>query len=107
MAPQEPDTDQLLQRACQGDLAACQELLVRHQERLRKMIALRMDRRLAARIDPSDVVQEAIVKVPGMASRTPYTTPPHTPWIASGASTLSSCLVRVPLPTALPAQLVH
>jgi RNA polymerase sigma-70 factor, ECF subfamily len=37
-------------------------LLVRHQERLRQLIALRMDRRLAARLDPSDVVQETLAE---------------------------------------------
>ena len=31
-----------------------------HRARLRQMIALRIDRRLAARIDPSDVVQDAL-----------------------------------------------
>jgi RNA polymerase sigma-70 factor (ECF subfamily) len=62
IAPPDPDTDQLLHRAGQGDLAARQLLLVRHQQRLRQMIALRMDRRLAARIDPSDVVQETLAE---------------------------------------------
>jgi RNA polymerase sigma-70 factor (ECF subfamily) len=57
---QDRDTEQLLQHAGQGDSAARQQLLVRHRKRLRKMIALRMDRRLAARIDPSDVVQETL-----------------------------------------------
>jgi RNA polymerase sigma-70 factor, ECF subfamily len=32
---------------------------MRHQERLRYMVALRLDRRLQGRIDPSDVIQEA------------------------------------------------
>jgi RNA polymerase sigma-70 factor (ECF subfamily) len=60
VAPSAPDTDQLLDRAGQGDGAARQQLLARHRQRLRKMIALRLDRRLAARVDPSDVVQEAL-----------------------------------------------
>src|SRR5262249_6811665 len=34
---------------------------LRHRGRLRKMIAFHLDRRLAARVDPSDVVQEALV----------------------------------------------
>jgi RNA polymerase sigma-70 factor (ECF subfamily) len=62
MAPQELDTDQLLEQAGQGDAAARQQLLVRHRQRLRQMIALRMDRRLAARVDPSDVVQETLTE---------------------------------------------
>ena len=36
-------------------------LLDRHRARLRQMIARRLDRRLAARVDPSDVVQEALI----------------------------------------------
>jgi RNA polymerase sigma-70 factor (ECF subfamily) len=61
-APQDPDTEQLLERAEQGDLAAREHLLVRHRQRLRQMIAFRMDRRLAARLDPSDVVQETLAE---------------------------------------------
>jgi RNA polymerase sigma-70 factor (ECF subfamily) len=55
------DTDQLLDNASRGDGAARARLLDRHRQRLRHMIALRLDRRLAARIDPSDVVQEALI----------------------------------------------
>src|SRR3954447_17543581 len=56
------DTDKLLRRAGEGDDPARQELLVRHRARLRRMVAVRMDRRLAARVDPSDVVQEAMAQ---------------------------------------------
>ena len=55
-----PDTDVLIDRARSGDSTARQQLLVRHRDRLRRMVAVRMDRRLAARIDPSDVVQEVL-----------------------------------------------
>jgi RNA polymerase sigma-70 factor (ECF subfamily) len=58
MTPQDSDIDRLIERASQGDALARQELLVRHQTRLRQMIAVRMDSRLSARLDPSDVVQE-------------------------------------------------
>jgi RNA polymerase sigma-70 factor (ECF subfamily) len=58
----EPDTDYLIVRAAQGDAGARQQLLPRHRERLRKMVAYHMDRRLAARVDPSDVVQEALAE---------------------------------------------
>jgi RNA polymerase sigma-70 factor (ECF subfamily) len=60
MALKHPDTDQLLEQASQGDGSARQQLLVRHRDRLRKLIAVRLDRRLAARVDPSDVIQEAL-----------------------------------------------
>src|SRR5215467_14124876 len=56
-----PDTEELLQRASAGDTAARQQLLLRHQQRLRQMVAVRIDRRLAARVDPSDLVQEVLM----------------------------------------------
>lgn len=62
MPSHEPDTDELLQRAEQGDGPARQALLIRHRERLKFMVAVHLDRRLAARIDPSDVVQEALLE---------------------------------------------
>src|SRR5262249_15431535 len=55
-----PDTQELLERSVAGDAMARQELLVRHRARLRRMVAVRLDRRLSARVDPSDVVQEAL-----------------------------------------------
>jgi RNA polymerase sigma-70 factor (ECF subfamily) len=60
MAGREPDTDILIERASQGDCPAREQLLVRHRDRLKQMVKVRLDRRLAARIDPSDVVQEAL-----------------------------------------------
>jgi RNA polymerase sigma-70 factor (ECF subfamily) len=57
-----PDTEQLLERVSQGDDDARQQLLTRHQTRLRRMVAVRLDRRLAARVDPSDVVQETLAE---------------------------------------------
>ncbi len=59
-AAHQPDTEELLDRAGTGDRTARQQLLARHRGRLRQMVALRIDRRMAARIDPSDVVQEAL-----------------------------------------------
>jgi RNA polymerase sigma-70 factor, ECF subfamily len=60
MSPAPTDTDALLRSAGLGDPAARTELLARHRDRLRRMVAVRIDRRLAARVDPSDVVQEAL-----------------------------------------------
>jgi RNA polymerase sigma-70 factor (ECF subfamily) len=60
MTSASPDTDELLEKASQGDDRARQLLLTRHRARLRRMVAVRMDRRLAARVDPSDVVQETL-----------------------------------------------
>jgi RNA polymerase sigma-70 factor (ECF subfamily) len=56
----DPENDDLLRRAAAGDPAARDELLGRHRGRLRRMIAARLDRRLAPRVDASDVVQEAL-----------------------------------------------
>ena len=60
MNPKPSDTDELLRQATLGDNDARQRLLDRHPGRLRQMVAVRMDRRLSARVDPSDVVQEAL-----------------------------------------------
>ena len=46
MASSPLDTEQLLERAGRGDPAARQELLIGHRDRLRRMVALRLDRRL-------------------------------------------------------------
>ena len=56
------DTEQLLQQAARGDAAARGQLLQRHRQRLKRMVAVRADPRLAARVDPSDVVQEALAE---------------------------------------------
>jgi RNA polymerase sigma-70 factor, ECF subfamily len=60
MVPEEPEVEDLLRRAGEGDSAARDALLGRHRRRLRQMVGVRRDRRLAARCDPSDVVQEAL-----------------------------------------------
>jgi hypothetical protein len=41
------DTDELVARASRGDETARHELLNRHRARLRRMVALRLDARLA------------------------------------------------------------
>jgi RNA polymerase sigma-70 factor (ECF subfamily) len=56
------DTEALVRQAADGDRSARQQLIALHRERLRRMVAVRMDGRLAARIDASDVVQEALAE---------------------------------------------
>jgi RNA polymerase sigma-70 factor, ECF subfamily len=56
------ETNRVLEQAAQGDAQVIGALLSRHQPRLRRMIALRLDRRLQGRIDPSDVIQEAYLE---------------------------------------------
>jgi RNA polymerase sigma-70 factor (ECF subfamily) len=58
----EPDTDDLLDQVAQGDDQARNRLLDRHRKRLRDLVALRMDRWLLPRVDPSDVVQESLIE---------------------------------------------
>jgi RNA polymerase sigma-70 factor (ECF subfamily) len=56
------DTDELLDRTAAGNRTAREQLLGRHRDKLRRMVAVRLGRRLAARVDPSDVVQEALAE---------------------------------------------
>ncbi len=56
------ETLKLLERARKGELAACAELFARHRELVRQAVALRLDRRLGARLDVSDVVQETCLE---------------------------------------------
>jgi len=52
------ETDRLLHSAAAGDQQAWGALLTRHKERLRRLVAFRLDQRLQGRIDASDVIQE-------------------------------------------------
>ncbi len=49
----------LIRRAAAGEEAALRELFSRHRDRLKRMVHLRLSRRLAGRVDDSDVLQEA------------------------------------------------
>jgi RNA polymerase sigma-70 factor, ECF subfamily len=57
------ETTRLLEQARAGDKEALDALFARHRSRLRRMVDMRLDRRLQARIDASDVIQEAYVEV--------------------------------------------
>src|SRR5262249_11339239 len=82
MLPANPDTEQLLEQAGRGDTAAREQLLVRHRDRLCNMVQVRMDRRLAARLDPSDVVQEALTDAAGKLTDSLRRRPlPFYPWL--------------------------
>ncbi len=82
MASDEPETEHLLRRAGRDDGSAVGRLLEKHRQRLRRMIAARLERRLAARVDPSDIVQEALAdagrKLPSYARERPM---PYYPWL--------------------------
>src|SRR5205823_2274537 len=52
-------TRRLLDQVRDGEPGAVDRLLTRHRRYLRQVVALRIDPQLRARVDPSDVVQEA------------------------------------------------
>jgi RNA polymerase sigma-70 factor (ECF subfamily) len=52
----------LIEQARGGDESARQRLLEGCRPRLRRVVAVRLDRRLAARVDASDIVQEALAE---------------------------------------------
>lgn len=51
----------LLEQVRAGDQQALAELYARHRDKLRRMIQLRLDPRLAGRVSPSDILQEAFI----------------------------------------------
>src|SRR5438270_13814045 len=57
-----PDTQRLLDQAREGQPAAVDRLLDVHREPLRRMIDLRLDPALAARVDASDIVQDVLIE---------------------------------------------
>ena len=56
------NTDELVTRAAGGDQSAVNQLMDLHRARLRRMVAVRLSPRIAQRIDPSDIVQEAMTE---------------------------------------------
>jgi RNA polymerase sigma-70 factor, ECF subfamily len=54
---------EVLRRAAAGDEEALRELFARYHDRLKRMVHLRLSRRLAGRVEDSDVLQEAFVEV--------------------------------------------
>jgi RNA polymerase sigma-70 factor (ECF subfamily) len=91
----DPDTDWLLDRVRQGDATARRQLLDRHRPRLRRAVARRLDRRLAARVDPSDVVQDTLAeadrRLDDYAARRPL---PFYPWLRQLADERLAVLYR-------------
>jgi RNA polymerase sigma-70 factor, ECF subfamily len=56
-----PAKSELIRRAAGGDQQALADLFSAHRDRLRRMVALRLDRRLRGRVAPSDVIQETYI----------------------------------------------
>jgi RNA polymerase sigma-70 factor, ECF subfamily len=59
VAPESAETQELLVQAQAGEGAAIDRLLARHRDYLHRFVEFRLDSKMAARVDPSDVVQEA------------------------------------------------
>ena len=49
---------ELIEKAAKGDSGAIGNLLTRHSQRIKRMLAVRLDPRIRARLDESDVYQE-------------------------------------------------
>jgi RNA polymerase sigma-70 factor, ECF subfamily len=80
------DTGGLIQRAREGDPAAEASILDGQRDQLRRLIASRLDRRVSARIDPSDVVQEALADASRRLSAYLQDPPlPLLPWLCQFA----------------------
>ena len=62
LAPDSEETDGLLEQAGAGQGQAFSLLFARHRPLLRQAIDLRLDARVRARVDPSDVVQETYLE---------------------------------------------
>jgi RNA polymerase sigma-70 factor (ECF subfamily) len=73
--PDSVETQSLLLQADSGDPQAFEELFARHRAALRRAVELRLDAKLRARVDPSDVVQEtqleAFQRLPDYLERRP------------------------------------
>ena len=62
MQPNDDNMNELLSRVSAGSSGATQQLMQLHRGRLRRMVGARLDRRLRSRLDPSDVVQDVLLK---------------------------------------------
>jgi RNA polymerase sigma-70 factor (ECF subfamily) len=56
------ETREIIQRAVQGDAHGWADLVGRYRDRLQRMVAVRIDRRMQQRVNPSDIVQEAYLE---------------------------------------------
>src|SRR3954464_11554839 len=77
------ETQHLLQQTAAGDRDRFPRLFARHRAYLRQVVELRLDPRVRARVDPSDVVQEtqmeAFRRLAGYPPPQPRPVPPPPP----------------------------
>jgi RNA polymerase sigma-70 factor (ECF subfamily) len=82
MVSADEETELLICEAARGNGPARLRLLDHHRERLLRMVAMRLDRRMAARLDPSDIVQEALADAAGKLDAYLRERPlPFYPWL--------------------------
>ena len=62
MSEESPQTVELVQRAAAGDADGWTDLVERYRDRLQRMIAVRIDRRMQQRVNSSDIVQEVYLE---------------------------------------------
>ena len=62
MWPESDKTQELLDLVKGGDQSATDRLLGRHRDALRRLVAMRLDRKIQTRVDASDIVQEVLVE---------------------------------------------
>jgi RNA polymerase sigma-70 factor (ECF subfamily) len=62
MSEEANDNDERLRLAAQGDPESWEALVGASRQRLRRMVAFRLDQRLQGRVDPSDVLQDAYLE---------------------------------------------
>ncbi|QDU40751.1 RNA polymerase sigma factor CnrH [Maioricimonas rarisocia] len=62
MWPEADKTQELLLQIEDGDEEAVNRLIHRHRDAVRRMIAMRLDRGIAQRVDASDVVQDVMLE---------------------------------------------
>lgn len=60
--PEQGVTGEMVRAAAAGGEAEANALMERHRDALRRLIHFRLDRRLASRIDASDVVQDVLLE---------------------------------------------
>ncbi|WP_406695677.1 sigma-70 family RNA polymerase sigma factor [Singulisphaera sp. Ch08] len=82
MAINDSETESLLRQAGKGDAVAVGRLLEKYRPKLKQMVAVRLDRRIASRLDPSDVVQDVLTDA-GMNLEAYLSAPPlpFYPWL--------------------------
>jgi len=75
VSPDSSETTRLLEQVRDGDRDAFEKLFARHRPYLRQVVSLRLDPKLRARVDASDVVQEthleAVRRLPDYLKRRP------------------------------------